>query len=333
MLSLSAGDEAELERWRTMAGRCELPEQKRRPFSTAAEAVLRLPRAMSIIVRDKLHAAGALGPVRLNPGEVADVESLDKISRVEIMLHLLGIGSALAQTQVPGGAIGAVAEGGSGAFYVGSNIEWRGPGIKFSVHGAQAAVLSAWMAGETQLHHLMVETEPCACCRQFLRETWDWTNMKVLIVPDGPGSAGERTIKEIGLNLKGLRTDGLAANLLREPKQAPAVVDDQRDLAKLAAASALLSYAPYSRNFAGVALRAKNGVIHHGRYAETRESIAGVMAIEAALINIALCGGQMTEVEDIVLVESKGMVTQFAATQQLAQRMGGIPFRFLMTKG
>jgi cytidine deaminase len=330
MLSLSAADEAELERWRVMLGRCELPEERRRPPLTIMEALQRLPRALGIIIRDKLRARGALGPVQLNPGEVADVEILDKVARADIMMHLLAFGPALSQTQTPGGALGAVAEGGSGALYLGANIEWRGTGIKFSVHGAQAAVLSAWAGGETTLHSLLVETEPCACCRQFLREIWDWENMKILIAPGGPEPG--RTIREIGLNLKGLRTERLVGHLLRQQTSGGGAIES-RDLAKLAGTAARDSYAPYSKNFAGVALRAKNGVIHCGRYAETRESIAGVLAIEGALVDLVLCGGHVADVEEIALVEAKGVVTQFAATQQLASRMGDVPFRFIMAKG
>jgi cytidine deaminase len=329
MLSLSAADEAELERWRVMLGRCELPENRRRAPLSIMEALQRLPRALAIVLRDKVRAKGALGSVHLNPGDVADIEILDKIGRTDIMMHMLAFGAALAQTQTPGGALGAVAEGGSGGLYLGANIEWRGSGIKFSVHGAQAAVLNAWQGNETTLRGILVETEPCACCRQFLREIWDWANMKIMIAPEGPIPG--HTIREIGLNLKGLRTENLVGHLLRRQFSESGAVES-RDLAKLAGTAARDSYAPYSKNFAGVALRAKNGVIHCGRYAETRESIAGTLAIEGALVDLVLSGGQVADVEEISLVEAKGVVTQFAATQQLASRMGDVPFKFLMAK-
>src|SRR6201999_2277306 len=107
--------------------------EKIRPPITLKEAVMQLPRGMGIIIRDKLRANGVLGPILLTPGEVADIQALDKIGRLDIMLHMLMMGAALAQTDAPSKAIGAVAEGGSGAMYAGANIEWGGSGIKFSV--------------------------------------------------------------------------------------------------------------------------------------------------------------------------------------------------------
>ena len=77
-------------------------------------------------------------------------------------------------------------------------------------------------------------------------------------------------------------------------------------------------------------LKTKNGTVHQGRYVEVGNSIAGLLAIEAALVNLSLTGEKIEDVRNILLVETRGTVTQFSATQQLATAMGNVPFRFKM---
>ncbi len=331
MLSMSAGDEAELQSWRTKSGRCQLPTARMRIQPSLETVLERLPSAMSLMLRARQKAGGWLGALRLEPSEVAEIESATKTTRREMMLMLLDVASSLAQTPVEGEHIGAVAEGQSGGLYLGAPLSWRGGEIRFSTHGVQAAVLNAWNQGELSVTSLMVEVLPCACCRQFLRELKDWKTLKILQAVDGPLSLQKGEMKATGLGLEGLRADGIKAKLMGEPKRTMGVGKmSTNDLIKLAATSAAASYAPYSRNYAGVALRTRRGDMHHGCYVETRESVAGILAIEAALMDLVIGGGQPTDVNEIVLVETRGSVTQFAATQKLAMAMGNIPFRYMM---
>jgi len=332
MLSMSSADEIELETWRTRHGRCRLPENKMR-FQPSLDTTLeRLPKVMAIILRARLKAGGWLGTLRLEASEAAEIESIADMSRRELMVMLLDVASALAQNQPEGEHIGAIVEGRSGGLYIGSPLSWKGAQIKFSVHGVQAAVLNAWHHGEKSLAGLMVEVPPCACCRQFLRELQSWKSLYVVQAIDGPFSLKKGALKDLNLSNDGLRLEGLKGYFLANNKEPVSLgkSTSTNELITKAAEAATMSYAPYSHNYAGLALRTKRGDMHVGSYVETVESVAGILAVEAALVDLALGGGALTDVSEMVLVETRGGVTQFSATQRLAMAMGNIPFRFLM---
>ncbi len=331
MLSMSAADETELQAWRTRHGQCRLPKDKMRPKQTLDIALERLPQAMALMLSARLKAGGWLGSLRLEPKEATEIEAVAGMSRHDLMVMLLDVASAMAQTEVEGEHIGAIAEASSGAIYVGSPLSWKNVPIQFSVHGIQAAVLNAWQHGEKKLTSLMVEVPPCACCRQFLRELHDWRNLRIIQAVDGPFSLKKGALKDMELDLKGVRLDNIKARLFDEPKNpVNAPKSNSNDLITKAGEAATISYAPYTHNFAGLALRTKRGDVHQGSYIETVESVAGILAVEAALVDLALSGSTLNDISEMVLVEVRGGVTQFSATQKLAMAMGNIPFRFLM---
>ena len=332
MLLMSAGDESELEKWRTLYGRCQLPPEKMRPKPSMAEAIGKLPNILSLLVKTRLRAGGWLGPMCISADEVADITTLTKMVPREIMVLLLDVASAMGQMPGADQHIGAIAEGNSGAIYIGAPFAWSGRGVKMVCHGVQSAVLNAWHQGETRLRHLMVETPPCACCRQFMRELWNWNSIKILHASEGPRSIEDGSILDLEFSVKGLKTGNVKARMMGEAQRAITLNKSEgNELINLAADAASHSYAPYSTNFAGVALRMKRGTVHMGRYAECGESVAGVLAIESAILNVILSGERVTDIIEILLVEARGTVTQFSTTQKLTQAMGNIPFRFMMT--
>ncbi|HEU0117779.1 MAG TPA: cytidine deaminase, partial [Alphaproteobacteria bacterium] len=278
-----------------------------RPQPTVADALIKLPGVLALTVRMKLKTAGFLGPLCITGEEMKEIIAASGMEQRQIMVALLDIASALSTADGEGNHIGAVIEGETGGLYIGAPTIWQNKPLKFSAHGIQSGVMSAWQQGEMRLRSVMVETQPCACCRQFLRETWNWTKLKIIHAADGPGSWKTGAITEIPLSMDGLKADDLKGRLMGEAQRNITLSKaDTSDLVNLAADAASMSYAPYSKNYAGVALRTKKGVIFQGRYAECSASIAGILAVEAALINMALSGIPMNEVTEAILVETRG---------------------------
>lgn len=332
MLLMSTADEAELGSWRTKFGRCQLAPNKIRPQPKIQDVLDELPSIMALILRVHFRTAGWMGPLSLSKEEVADIGSAAKLVSREIMVHLLGVASAMAQTTGEGTHIGAVAEGESGTLYVGMPYAWSGNGIKFSAHGVQTAVLNAWHQGEKNLKNIIVEAPPCACCRQFLRELHNWNTIKIIHAVDGPKTLQNGALLDIPLDGAGLRVEGVKERLMdAKPRKLNLGKSEVNELMNLAAEAASLSYAPYSYNNAGVSIKTKRGVIHQGRYIESKTSIIGMLAIETALLNMIMSGDQIDNIKEIMLVETRGTVTQFSPTQRLAVAMGDVPFRFMMT--
>jgi len=332
MLLMSDSDEAELELWHTKYGRCQLSPLKMRSQPSLHDVLARLPRMMAIILRVKLRAGGWLGPISLSQEEVTDICNAAKLVPREIMVLLLDVASAMARVTGAGDHIGAVVEGDSGCLFVGSPITWKEEGVKFASHGVKTAIMNAWHQGEKRIHRIMVETPPCACCRQFLRELPNWDSIKLLHALDGPKSLQKGSISDLQFSAAGLRLEGIKVRLMDEvPRQLALAKSEANELINLAADAASLAYAPYSQNNAGIALRTKQGVIYQGRYVEAKVSIVGSLAIESALLNLLMSGDSIGNVKEILLVETRGTVTQFSPTQKLATAMGNVPFRFMMT--
>jgi cytidine deaminase len=67
----------------------------------------------------------------------------------------------------------AVGLAGSGAVYVGVNLEFPGMPLNASVHAEQCLVANLLLHGEASLRALAVSAAPCGHCRQFYSELQD----------------------------------------------------------------------------------------------------------------------------------------------------------------
>lgn len=87
-----------------------------------------------------------------------------------LLLDLIPLASRFAQPALSGFQVGAVAQGDSGAIYLGANVEFAGCTLNQTVHAEQAAVINAAAHRETGIARLAVSAAPCGYCRQFLYE-------------------------------------------------------------------------------------------------------------------------------------------------------------------
>lgn len=332
MLMLSAADEVELERFRAQSGTCIRSIDDSIEIPSLTEALEHVPRLMALLIKARVRAGGWMGAVSLQPDEVEEIENNLKITRNDMMLALLDVAASLAHGVDKEKVSGAVVETLSGGLYIGTPVVWKGQGVRFSLHSVQTAMMNAWHSGENQIKRVLLDSPPCPCCRQFIRENWAWKGMKIMLRPKHVLAKRDATlILETPLSTDMLREEGIKTRMMGEPKRSiPLAKPETNELVLQAVDAASHSYAPYSTNYSGVALRTKRGTVHVGRYAETVESVAGVSPIEAALANLVLCGGQITDVAEIVLVETKGTASQFPSTNKVATAMGGIPFKYFL---
>ena len=329
MLVMSASEDAQVEKWRSEYGRCRLSEKQMRTKPMAEEVLATLHPVLGLYLGLRLKASGTLGALALEGEEVAIIEKTMGVQRPQLMASLLPLAASFSSGVDEVDSVGAVAETITGGLYLGAPVQWKGGGVKFGVHALQSAVLNAWQHGETQLSRVMTESVPCACCRQFLRETWSWGKVKLIVSDRGKvemrdGLYTEALPSSVGLNLTGVK-----GRLLGEPRRGVDITSLGDDnLAIGAASAAACSYAPYTKNYAGVVIRTKQGGRFAGRYVECVETVAGIMAVESAIVEMIMCGGKISDIAEFVLVETRGTATQFSPTQKLATAMGGIPFRF-----
>ncbi|MGB7925767.1 MAG: cytidine deaminase [Pyrinomonadaceae bacterium] len=214
-----------------------------------------------------------------------------------VMLGLLDLARLYARPPISKFCVGAIAQGLSGNLYFGANMEFVGEALSFTVHAEQSATANAWSHGETGLESLAISAPPCGHCRQFLYELTTASTLRILL-PDRPQTTLTNLLPDAfepaDLGVQG----GLMSH---ENHQLLLPSDDAVVLAALSAAN--MSYAPYSKGYAGVALLATDGQIYSGPYAENVAFNPSISPMEAALARLNICGRTYEEIKGAALVE------------------------------
>jgi cytidine deaminase len=210
--------------------------------------------------------------------------------------------------------VGAVVLGGSGQIYLGANFEFAGLPLGEAIHAEQAAIINAWVGGETELQIIAASAMPCGHCRQFMLELppprprilapgLASTDLDTLLPwPFGPSELGKEP------TLLGASSPGLT------------FVENgaENSLARLALAAAARSSAPYTGSLAGVALATAEGSSAAAGVAESVAYNPTIGPMQAALVVMHLSGGDITRVREAVLVELIGAsVTHRHSAQRL----------------
>jgi cytidine deaminase len=229
----------------------------------------------------------------------------------DVMTELLPAARALAVAPISGFSVGAVAAGPSGALYLGANLEFAGAALGASVHAEQSAVANAWAHDETGVFALAVTEAPCGHCRQFLNELVTADRLRV-VIQGRPAT----TLRELLPADFGPGALGVSGGLM-QPERHGLLIPPDDPLVPVAWAAADSSYAPYSKAYAGVALRLADGSARAGRYAENAAFNPSLPPLQAALAGLAIAAIPFSEIRRAVLVEAPGPSSQRAATEAL----------------
>lgn len=238
------------------------------------------------------------------------------------MLDLIAEAKKFAVPPISNFFVGAAARGTSGKVYLGANFEFPGAALSFCVHAEQAAVVRAMDGGETGIDMLAVSAAPCGYCRQFLQELSTASTLRIQIPGREPAPLSEFLPAAFGPSDLGVTA------ALMSPQSHGLTIDTDDDLARAALAAANASYAPYSRAYAGVALRARDGAIFSGALAENAAYNPSLSPLEAAIVNLVIGGGKSyADIAEAVLVEAAGPVSQEGATRAVLAAIGDVPLR------
>ena len=261
----------------------------------------------------------------LAPGEVAARVAKGGTDVDALMTDLLPWAASFANVPVSGFAVGAVALGRSGALYAGANLELAQLPLSACVHAEQAVVANAWLHGERGLEALAVTAAPCGHCRQFLNELEDAGRLRILAARTTP-----TTLSAMLPAAFGPADLDVAAGLLAPAGHGfDAAGSGFDELATAALAAANASYAPYTRTYAGVALRLRDDTIVTGRYAECAAYNPSLPALQAALVALVLRRRDVSAVADAVLVEAPGPSSQRSAAAAALEAVAAIPLRYV----
>lgn len=236
------------------------------------------------------------------------------------IIDLLPQAAALAKPPISNFKVGAVARGTSGKTYLGTNVEFAGEALSFTVHAEQSAVVNAWMSGETGIDVVGTSAAPCGYCRQFLNELATASELLVVM----PGET--RRLSELLPSSFGPRDLGVHGGLLQRDDHRLTIAESD-DLALAALDAANISYAPYSKSYAGVALRTRGGEIVAGAYAENAAFNPSLSPLPAALSQLNLRGGTWEDIVECALVRADGLHDN--ATRVVLGAVSDVPLRVI----
>jgi cytidine deaminase len=241
----------------------------------------------------------------------------------ELMLGLIPAAKRFAIPPISNFFVGAVARGLSGNLYFGANFEFPGEALSFSVHGEQAATLNAISHGETGIDLFAVSAPPCGYCRQFLYELTTASTLTI-ILPNTPATR----LTALLPGAFGPADLGVTAGLMSPQAHGMLLPSPLDDTAQAALDAANSSYAPYSRGYAGVALKTSDGNVYRGSLAENAAFNPSMSPLEAAVVMLAMSAHKYSDIIDAVLVETKGSKSsQIGVTRAVLATMTSVPLR------
>jgi cytidine deaminase len=237
------------------------------------------------------------------------------------IIAMLPQAAALARPPISNFKVGAIARGASGKLYPGTNLELAGEALSFTVHAEQSAVVNAWMSGEQAIDIVATSAAPCGYCRQFLNELTTARDLLVIM----PGE--QRRLTDLLPSSFGPRDLGIEGGLLQQDDHELSM-DANDDLAVAALQAANKSYAPYSKSYAGVALRTGSGRIVSGAYAENAAFNPSLSPLPAALSQLNLQGWD--RIAECVLVSVDGLHDN--ATRVVLAAVSGAALRVIRAR-
>jgi cytidine deaminase len=256
----------------------------------------------------------------LSPRACSELMRLLGVSVEELMIRLLPLAKVFSMASVSNFHVGAVALAkGSSAdghmrLYMGANMEFEHLALSMSIHAEQAVVMNAWCHGAHFVKTIATSECPCGHCRQFLQELCGSADLMVL-KPVGEGSDYQvKRLSEIFPAAFSPMDLGNDRGFMAVPKTVRklGLVHPSKDpVIQAALTAAVASYAPYTGNFAGCALRTSEGEIVSGSYVESVAYNPSISPLHSALLRLNLMMFEEKHAIDrIVLVEKPTRIRQ-----------------------
>ncbi|MFC3913990.1 cytidine deaminase [Pseudaeromonas sharmana] len=254
---------------------------------------------------------------RLPASLIEQLQSVSGLTKQELSLQLLPLAASFAYAEISHFHVGAIAWGGSGAWYLGANMEFRQQPLAQTIHAEQCAINHAWLCGETALEAITINASPCGHCRQFMNETNSAKQLQIHL----PGRA--QSLQQLLPDAFGPADLGIVETLLQPQLHALVAPPEGQPLLAAAWQAASQSYAPYSHAYAGVALALQDGRVICGRYAENAAFNPSLPPLQSALILLRMQGLTPEAITRAALYESAhGRLSHRVPTESLLQAYG-----------
>ena len=272
----------------------------------------------------------------------AVLESLN-IPVEELMLRLLPLARLYSATAISAFQVGAVVKApisdkaGDTALFLGANLEFPAQALTQTIHAEQSAVINAWLQGARQIETIAVTAAPCGHCRQFLYELDGGQHLKVLIDKKTDAKTTPHNLSDFLPHAFGPRELGQSTGLMASAAQPAGLVlrpSSNDSLVEKALDAANRSYAPYSENYAGSAVKTSSGKVFRGRYVENAAFNPSLSPLHTAIIRMTMDNYDSdNKITRVVLVERPTSISQRAVCELLLQTVApGIKLEYYEAK-
>ena len=222
------------------------------------------------------------------------------LSDTEAKLSLLPIAALFAQVPISNFPVGALCGGASGNFYFGANIEFPNGSLGNTIHAEQMSIVNALSHEEKSIKSITVSAPPCGYCRQFINELEEAAELSVLV----PQRTAE-SFADLFPFAFGPQTLGVKGGMNQSGNHHLRIVGANRSDSVLerALSAANRSYAPYSKNYAGIAMRLDSGAVMSGSYLESAAYNPSISPFQSAIVNLIVHGYAFSDIREVVLVQ------------------------------
>jgi cytidine deaminase len=265
-----------------------------------------LPNEFILLLKDAIEDTNFDGVILASNAErLADFINEDQIG---LMLELLPFVRQFSKPEISNFNVSAVIQGVSGNLYFGNNLEFAKESQTFTVHAEQGGMLNAFYHKEKGLKHVVVSYIPCALCRQFMKETNSADTIKIVLPERVIYDLSDLYPHSFGPGDLGIEKP-LFSNEKRELKLC--FNDNNDSLTQKALEAAKNSYAPYTKNYAGIALQLKNdNRIISGSVIENAAFDINHNPLISALVILNILNISYNSIIKVVLVEEETLTTQ-----------------------
>lgn len=271
---------------------------------------------------EKLKALLPDRPFVITAERAAELQKATGLDSDGLLQALVPVAKEMARPPISNYLVGAAGLGKSGQIYLGVNLEFPGNALNQTVHGEQFVVTNALRNGEEQLTSLAVSAAPCGHCRQWLNETTGAPDLRILTPQQPPTPLNVLLPASFGPGDLGV-TGALLSRQDQKMELKPGADMGDPILTAAAFEAANTSYAPYSKEGSGVAVRLQDGTVYTGRYSENAAFNPSLSPFQGALIGMVADKREFSEIQDVVLVERDGArASQKPATQTLLRSLG-----------
>ncbi|EAS40421.1 cytidine deaminase [Photobacterium profundum] len=261
----------------------------------------------------------------ISPEQFTTLLSTTHMTDSELRVALLPIAAAYSVAPISNFFVGAIVRGESGRLYFGANMEFVGASLSQTIHAEQSAISHAWIKGETGITDITINYSPCGHCRQFMNEL---TTAKTLIVqlPEREEQTLQQYLPEsfgpADLNI----TDALLGTI-----DHGITIKETDEFVAIACKAANGSHAPYTKNYSGVALKATDGKVFIGKYAENAAFNPSLPPLQVALVNMNMAGYALTDIAEAALVEkADSTISHLSDTQTTLEALNpDIPLTYV----